>query len=234
MKRLLLFDIDSTLICSKGIWGKCFLEALQEVFPHIQRPQNVSFAGKTDLQICREILTYSNIPLEELEQNSKYILQSYEDKAHKAAQEYADKVDILPGVITLLQRLQEQQNITLTLLTGNIFVGAKIKLCCKNLDEFFDFEIGAWGDDNWDRYQLPAIAVSRAQKKLGISFSGKDVVIIGDTIHDINCGKSLGVRSIAVGTGTQDKNTLLNENPDFYFDNLEDDNAFLEAINLTI
>ncbi|BBM85122.1 HAD family hydrolase [Candidatus Uabimicrobium amorphum] len=231
MKRLLLFDIDSTLICSKGIWGKCFLEALQEVFPHIQKPQNVSFAGKTDLQICREILMYSNIPLIELEKKCDFILQRYEGKAHKAAQQYADKVEILPGVITLLQRLKQQKNITLTLLTGNIFVGAKIKLCCKNLDAFFDFEIGAWGDDNWDRHKLPAIAVSRAQKKLGISFSGKEVVIIGDTIHDVNCGKSLGVRSIAVGTGKQDKNVLLGENPDFYFDNLEDDKAFLEAIN---
>ena len=60
------------------------------------------------------------------------------------------------------------------------------------------------------------------------------MLIIGDTIHDVNCGKSLGVRSIAVGTGKQDKNTLLNENPDFYFDNLEDDKGFLEAINRAI
>ncbi|WP_372367530.1 HAD family hydrolase [Candidatus Uabimicrobium sp. HlEnr_7] len=231
MKRLLLFDIDSTLILSKGIWGRCFFEAMQEVFPDVQKPQGLSFAGKTDLRVCGEILEYSNIPIKALEQNREQVLNIYSEKAHLAAKKYAQEVEILPGVIKLLQILQNKQDVVLTLLTGNIRFGAEAKLKCVDLHSFFDFEIGAWGDDHWDRNELPSIAISRAKNKLGISFSGKEIVVIGDTVHDINCGKSLGVRSIAVGTGNTEKSVLLEEFPDFYFDDLTDESGFLEAIS---
>jgi phosphoglycolate phosphatase-like HAD superfamily hydrolase len=100
------------------------------------------------------------------------------------------------------------------------------------MDHFFDIEsFGAFGDDHWDRYQLPQIAADRARACSGVEYCGKEIVIIGDTIHDVNCGKSIGVRSIAVGTGRGvNRDELLAACPDHFFENFSDFQEVLRAI----
>jgi phosphoglycolate phosphatase-like HAD superfamily hydrolase len=99
---------------------------------------------------------------------------------------------------------------------------------------------GVFGDDHWDRYELPALAVARARAELGLEFAGKQVVIVGDTIHDIGCGQKIGARAIAVGTGHAESRARVlaawrgetpgDPRPDHYFDDLGDLAAVLEAI----
>jgi phosphoglycolate phosphatase-like HAD superfamily hydrolase len=110
--------------------------------------------------------------------------------------------------------------------------GARIKLKAAKMEHFFNIDdLGAFGDDHWDRYCLPRIAANRAKDHCGIEYQGKEIVIIGDTIHDVNCGKSIGVRSIAVGTGRNvDRAELLSAKPDQFFEDFSDFHAVIQAI----
>jgi phosphoglycolate phosphatase-like HAD superfamily hydrolase len=136
---------------------------------------------------------------------------------------------VLPGARELVDALRDRADVCVGLLTGNVREGAELKLGA--VDLWQKFRLGAYGDDHWDRYRLPAIAVARAREELGIDFVGQQVVIIGDTIHDVRCGQSIGVRTIAVGTGFGiDEGELLASNPDYFFKDLSDWRLAVDAI----
>ena len=129
----------------------------------------------------------------------------------------------------MLERLARHPEILLGLLTGNVRHGAELKLSTVGLQDYF--KVGVYCDDHPDRYEMPAIAVDRVHQQFGRRFSGKEIVIIGDTIHDVNCGKSIGVRSIAVGTGHGvPLEDLLAQEPDYYFRDLSATHEVLSAI----
>ena len=111
-----------------------------------------------------------------------------------------------PGVVDLVQALARDPRVTLALLTGNLEPGARLKVEPLGLNHHFPF--GAFGSDHEDRYRLPPVAVERARAHTGHAFSGKRVVIVGDSIHDVRCGRSLGVRAVAVATGVTSAETL--------------------------
>ncbi|MEW6055310.1 MAG: HAD family hydrolase [Bdellovibrionota bacterium] len=227
-KRLVLFDIDGTILWGGPLWKECFLGALAHHFPEMQFP-SVSFGGKTDVQICREMLALAGFSEAEIEEWMRRIIDLYVERACMAAATRAHEVRVLPGVREVLDELHDHPEILLGLLTGNVRKGAKAKLSCVGLDHLF--KVGVYGDDHWDRYKLPEIAVNRVRSDFGHEFSGKQIVIIGDTVHDVNCGKSIGVRSIAVGTGRNvPTDELLAQNPDYYFKDLSDTFQVLEAI----
>ncbi len=228
MKRLVLFDIDGTLLHGGPLWKECFEGAVRDVFPDCP-PVKLAYSGKTDKQICMEILRLSGLPIEQPEAWVPRILARYIDRARSAIQGREAEIDVLPGVFEVLDALAGRSDVKLALLTGNLRDGASLKLGAAGLDPYFDF--GVFGDDHWDRYQLPGIAVKRAVNELGREFKGKDVVIIGDTIHDVLCGRSIGVRSIAVGTGNRiDQDELRAAGPDFYFQDLGATTAVVDAV----
>lgn len=216
MKRLVLFDIDGTLITGGGVWRDAFEDSVADLLPGAKIPR-IAFGGRTDPWICRELLRATGVPEGEFDSWSERILRGYLERARALLETRRQEVRILPGVEDVLRSLSDCPEVCLGLLTGNIREGARLKLQCVGLSRYFPF--GVYGDDHWDRYQLPAIAVDRARGELGATYGGKQVVIIGDTIHDVNCGKSIGARSIAVGTGHRvTAEELLAENPDFYFE----------------
>jgi phosphoglycolate phosphatase-like HAD superfamily hydrolase len=230
MKRLVLFDIDGTLLHGGTLWRECFEGAFQACFPDVV-VKKVGFNGKTDPQICHELM--GEKPLgSAITKPVRMILDEYLDRVEKALPTRANEVEALPGTHDLLKELSGIAGLQLGLLTGNVRRGAKIKLRAAKMDHFFDFgEYGAFGDDHWDRYCLPRIAASRAMKRDGIEYQGKEIIVIGDTIHDVNCGKSIGVRSIAVGTGRNvDRAELLAAQPDHFFENLSDIHAVIRAM----
>ncbi|MFL5813441.1 MAG: HAD family hydrolase [Bdellovibrionia bacterium] len=239
MKRLVLFDIDGTLLHGGTLWRECFEGAFQACFPDVV-VKKVGFNGKTDPQICHELMGEKPLAAAQayaqtyaMSNSVQMILDEYLDRVEKALPTRANEVEALPGTHDLLRELSNIAGLQLGLLTGNVRRGAKIKLRAAKMDHFFDFgEYGAFGDDHWDRYCLPRIAASRAMKRDGIEYRGKEIVVIGDTIHDVNCGKSIGVRSIAVGTGRNvDRAELLAAQPDHFFENLSDISAVLHAIS---
>ena len=117
---------------------------------------------------------------------------------------------------------------TLALLTGNHERGARVKLAPVGFNDFFLF--GAFGSDNADRYELPSIAVSRAREHTGRDFEGKEVVIVGDSIHDVRCGRTINVKSVAVASGLTPTERLAREDPDFLFESFGDTQRVAEAI----
>src|SRR6185295_4929005 len=133
-----------------------------------------------------------------------------------------------PGAIQLVERLAELEHVTLGLLTGNLESCARKKLEPLRLNHHFPF--GAFGSDHADRYRLPALAVERAERLSGKQFREKAVVIVGDSIHDVRCGKSIGVRAVAVASGRTSRERLADEAPDALLESFSDTETALSAV----
>jgi phosphoglycolate phosphatase-like HAD superfamily hydrolase len=131
-------------------------------------------------------------------------------------------------VFPLLEALEGQSSVTLGLLTGNLEPTARLKLAPLDANRFFAF--GAFGSDDEDRYRLPAIALERAREAVGLSFEGPDVVIVGDSVHDVLCGRGLGVRAVAVATGKTLPERLAEVAPDALLADFSDTGASVSAI----
>lgn len=136
---------------------------------------------------------------------------------------------VYPGIIQLIEEVGSATSALPGLLTGNIAGGAKVKLEAAGLRPG-DFLVGAYGSDHHDRTELPAVAVHRAEEATGYRFEGKEIVIIGDTPADVACGAHLGVRTIAVATGTFSSDQLAECEPDYLFEDFSDVQAAAAAI----
>ena len=225
MSRLVLFDIDGTLLSA----GRASREALSEAFLQACCGEvlldGYEFSGKTDPQIIRELLA-GRAPAEELERMADLALGFYLDSLERRINPAA--VVPKPGAGALLRRLAAAPGVTLALLTGNHERGARVKLAPLGFNEFFPF--GAFGSDHADRYELPTIAVSRARAHTGKEFGGKEVVVVGDSIHDVACGRGINVKSVAVASGLTSPERLAREDPDYLFPDFGDTERVAEAI----
>jgi phosphoglycolate phosphatase len=234
--RLVLFDIDGTILHGGKLWRECFEGSVCAQFRDLVLPR-ISFSGKTDRQICREIMEASGLLngiLSEKEEGWResqidQVIAGYLARVREKIEHRAHEVRLLPGVRELVEELGRVPEVALGLLTGNVREGAQLKLASVGMDHYFDF--GVYGDDHWDRYELPAIAAARALETHGLEYLEKQIVIIGDTVHDVNCGRILNVRTIAVGTGQADQRPLILEaRPDYFFEDLSDTDAVLRAV----
>jgi phosphoglycolate phosphatase-like HAD superfamily hydrolase len=223
--RLVLFDIDGTLLSAGRAARDSILAALSAVLGWRGSADGNDFSGKTDPQILRELVLDSVGP-ERFETTLDAVLDRYVEELERRLTPEA--VVPKPGVPALLERLAREPNVTLALLTGNIERGARMKLEPPGFNRYFAF--GAFGDDSADRYRLPTFAVARARQRTGRDFSGRSVVIIGDSVHDVACGRSLGARAIAVSTGPTPAEKLAAERPDALFADFSDVAAAAEAI----
>jgi phosphoglycolate phosphatase len=224
--KLLLFDIDGTLLTATGIGRVAIDRALAHAFGRPIRVDGVRFCGRTDPQILGEILTRSGVDLASCNGLLDTALTIFEHTMHEVFD--PTRVHLLPGVKDLIQDLSERPDVLLGLLTGNLESIAYLKLRAVGLDGFFRF--GAFGSDHADRRELPAIAARRAQRVSGRMFAGTDVVIVGDTEHDITCGSGIGAFSVAVCTGRIGRAALTCHAPDLLLDDLRDTRAFTEAV----
>lgn len=215
-KRLLLFDIDGTLIHSGGAGVYSLKHVLRERFNIEDDLEDIEFAGMTDSGIVMSILNKHKIP--GTNENLTAFLDSY---AHFLSLELPRREGkVLPGVLELLEKLKSREHLVLALLTGNISKGARLKLEHYGVWHFFEF--GAFADDHHDRNQLGPFARARAREKHGREFSTEEIDVIGDTPRDIACGKAFGARTIAVATGNCSREQLAEHNPDFLIDDLSD------------
>jgi phosphoglycolate phosphatase-like HAD superfamily hydrolase len=224
-RRLVLFDIDGTLLSAGRISARVFGEALLEAFGTSGVAPAFDYSGKTDPQIVRELMRGAGFSDEEIERRRPRVLESY--RRRLAASIRPEHVTAKPGALQLLNALARESGVTLALLTGNLEPTARLKLEPLDANRFFSF--GAFGSDDEDRYRLPRVALARARDH-GLAFEGPDLVIVGDSIHDVLCGRDLGVRAVAVATGRTSRERLEEAGPDALLADFSDRDAALAAI----
>jgi phosphoglycolate phosphatase len=196
MVRLILFDIDGTLIRTGGAGVKAFERTFASVFGLPDATRTVKFAGRTDTSIVRECFTQHQIPC--TPENFAKFFEMYPFWLDQFLSQLEGGVcegvaDFMEGV----RKLPEPP--VFGLLTGNIRVGAEIKL--RHYGLWQHFRTGAFGDDDERRDCIAGIAKQRGSFFFGRDLAGDEVLVIGDTPHDITCGRSIGAKIIAVGTG---------------------------------
>jgi phosphoglycolate phosphatase len=223
-KRLLLFDIDGTLIHSGGAGVHALKSAFTERFGIVDDLHDIEIAGMTDSGIVVSILNKHKIPA--TNENVSAFLDSY---VHFLSLELPRRVGkLLPGVLELLEKLKSRPHLVLALLTGNVSRGAQLKLEHYGVWHFFEF--GAFADDHHDRNRLGTVARARAKEKHGRQFSTSEIDVIGDTPRDIACGKAFGARTIAVATGTWKRDQLAKYEPDFLIDDLSNVQGIIDTL----
>ncbi len=225
MKKLVLFDIDGTILSTGGAGTRSVLWAMKTVFGReVGVEDGYSMGGKTDAQIVIELLEGAGIGREETIRKLERIWTLYTAELEREIKTYDPTVH--PGVPELLERLQP--DVLLGLLTGNVERAAWTKVGRVGLDRYF--RMGAFGDKAPERRLLPEVAVREAEALVGRRFEGKDIVIIGDTPNDILCGRHLLVKAVAVATGSYSAEELAEYEPDYLFENLCDTKRAAEAV----
>jgi phosphoglycolate phosphatase len=226
--RLVLFDIDGTLLWTDGAGRRAIHRALRQELD-VDVPEGYRFDGKTDPQIVRELVRMRGSDERSLEGRFEELLAVYASYLQEELTAEGHVAEPLPGVVELLDALEERPEVCLGLLTGNIREGATAKLRAVGIDPG-RFVVGAFGSDHELRPELPAIARRRAVEVLSRELAGDAMVVIGDTPADVTCGRALGVRAIGVATGRYSVEELAAYEPHAVLEDLTDTSAALAAI----
>ena len=227
-RRLILFDIDETILSSDGAGRRAIARVMRGVHADIpDAALKINMSGKTDPQIFSEILAIANKTYDGHEEILGVFLEPYLkalDEEIAGAGSYYMHV----GVMDLLLALKKHKGAYLALLTGNVETGARMKLKPFDLNKYFPF--GAFGSDSANRLDLPAVARQRAKEHYDIDFSPEQIVVIGDSVNDILCAHNHGAKCIAVNTGKTPREELENLHPAYLFANLSDTTNVVNAI----
>ena len=226
--RLVLFDIDGTLVLTGGAGMRAMNRACEDLVRHEDALAGVTFAGRTDWSILDDILrnhghTLDEILLEELRR--RYVRHLAEEIQLPGR----GVKDVMPGIRELLDALSDRPDVRLGLLTGNFVEGARIKL------EYFDlwkyFPWGAFGGDAASRNDLVPIALARAREQGIEALSPRHVLVVGDTPNDIECAVVAGATPVAVATGSYTVDQLRSAGADIVFPDLSDTGSFLGLLD---
>jgi phosphoglycolate phosphatase-like HAD superfamily hydrolase len=212
--KLILFDIDGTLIDPGGAGRMSMTRAFKELYSIPDAFSGIRLAGKTDLRIIKEGLALHGILQRDVDLHSmmslyvRYLKEEIQNKNKR----------LMPGVTYLLETLASMKGYNLGLLTGNVEAGARIKLEPFNLNRFFSF--GAFGNEHEDRNQLLPLAVKKFRELARVDVDFSACTVVGDTPSDVQCAKTYGASSIAVATGPYSYGELLETGADVVLNDL--------------
>lgn len=230
--RLVLFDIDGTLIDAYGAGRRALEDAFTIVFGRTDVASHLDpvwFAGKTDLFIFNTVAASAGIASWEYERRYVELESCYLERLRSVMDEHTGK-RLLPGVEPVLEALSFVPGVAMGLMTGNLEAGARIKLEPWKLNRFFPS--GGFGSDALERHEMGLIALGRYERRLGSTIRPDEVLVVGDTLHDISAARACGFRVLAVGTGWTGPDELRGASPDQYLDDLSDRTAALAAFGL--
>jgi phosphoglycolate phosphatase len=215
MIRLVLFDIDGTLVRTGGAGVKAFAKVFLTEFNAHEGFEKLKFAGRTDVSLVREFFVYHKIATSP--ENFERFFERYSFWLDYILNH--SKTEACPGVWEFLNGLKSLPNPPLLgLLTGNIRLGAEIKL--RHFDLWKEFETGAFADDNEDRDLIAAAARERGRCILGSNLRDDEILVIGDTPFDIRCGRAINAKVLAVATGGATLEELKRHQPDWAVEDL--------------
>jgi phosphoglycolate phosphatase-like HAD superfamily hydrolase len=230
--RILLWDIDGTLIRSAKIGGykEYTIPVLEEIFGTAGRLGEMEVSGMTDLQIVIEALRDAGVSQEEILARAEVLVSRLTEEARKLTGNGTKFFELLPGVRETLEALAAHPRYESALVTGNIKPMAQLKMELMGLDHFFTLP-GAFGEESHNRRVLPARAAERIRKHLDMDLAPEQFIVIGDTPNDIDCARHFGARAVAVGTGRLISNEeVLKHNPDKFLPDLSDVDLVLSTL----
>lgn len=226
-RRLLLFDIDGTLMDTGGAGGSALLDAAETVL-QVSREYlpPLDLAGATDGAVVRKLFADAGVTFDE--EKAELFRLAYLERLEGRLHDPTCKGRLLSGVPELLQQLRGNDRFYMGLLTGNIRRGAMIKL--QRFDIQHHFLDGGFGDDGIHRNELGPVAVQRMEAVTGYQFAPEDVIVIGDTPKDIACADAIGARCLAVATGMFNHAALCAFSPWHVAENLDESEKILHLL----
>jgi phosphoglycolate phosphatase-like HAD superfamily hydrolase len=221
IQRLLLWDVDGTLVRAGDLGAAVFDVALEAVLG-VRPDARVRMSGKTDPEIVREYLAALGVP--ETDGLVEAVLRRVEGHLAAAAAEgeLIAGGAACPGTGEVLRRLAADQRVASTLLTGNIAPNALVKVAAFGLDRWLDLSLGAYGSDEADRNLLVPVALRRLAEARGVTLAPADAWVIGDTPRDLECARAAGTRCLLVATGRYRFQELAALQPDAALEDLSD------------
>jgi len=231
MTRLVLWDVDGTLIHTNGIGSEVFDRAFVQVLglaPTARIDNLVRLSGKTDPQIALEYLELMEV--EEPQRHLPLVLELLAAELAAVADRLAANGEPLPGIPSLLPRLAAAGGVHQTLLTGNLAANAAVKVAAFGLDQWLDLEIGAYGSDHADRCELVPVALERARRLRNVDVGPDDTWVVGDTARDLECAQAGGAHCLLVATGGSSMADLAALDPDVLLDDLSDVDAVFKIL----
>lgn len=224
--KLIIFDLDQTLVDLISVHDATVQALFKSYFGVDASLREIDFAGRSLTENLDELARLKCIAHDEFEEKSKSLLESYE-KIFKAKTPPTASKYILPGVKPLLEELSKTDNL-IVLYTGDSPGVTQRILEATDLGKYF--KISVYGTEANSRVELARMAIKKAEELTGRRFEGKDVVIVGDSIRDVECAKQLNALAIAVATGFHSEAELLSKKPDYLLKSLEDYQKVLEII----
>jgi phosphoglycolate phosphatase len=216
--KLVIFDLDQTLVDLISVHNAAIQELFKSYFGANASLSEIDFAGRSLTENLAELARLKGIAHDEFEEKSKSLLESYENTFQAKIPPVASNY-ILPGVKPLLEELSKTRNL-IVLYTGDSPGITKLVLEATGLGKYFMFSV--YGTEAKSRVDMARLAIKKAEQLTGTRFKSKDIVIVGDSVHDVECGKQLNAITIAVATGFHSVEELTNKKPDYLFKNLED------------
>jgi len=226
---LVLFDIDGTLVLTGRAGLRAMNRACEEVIGRPDALKGITVAGRTDWIILQDALEQHGLRLDDGtldELRRRYVRHLAEEIQHPGQ----GVKDVMPGIRALLEELNRRPDIALALLTGNFEEGARIKL--EHFDLWKYFRCGAFGGDSADRNDLVPVAIRRAREcGIAADIDPSQVLVVGDTPHDVACARAAGAIPVAVATGGYTVDQLCATGADHVFKDLSDTRAFLRLLD---
>ena len=204
MNRLILWDIDGTLLLSGGAGRDVFETAVRRVLQRDLAPEafaEVRMGGKTDPQIAREVLLIAEVADHEVDRHLPAVLRELEVELAAAAERIRRDGHVLAGVEEVLESLRAAPGVHQSVLTGNLAANAAVKLGAFGLERWLDLEAGAYGSDHHDRRELVAVALEKLERQRGVRYQPDDTWIVGDTPRDLECARAGGTKCLLVASG---------------------------------
>jgi phosphoglycolate phosphatase len=228
--RIVLWDIDGTLLRGGGVARDVFDVAVTAVIGRHPGDHRIRMGGKTDPQIALEILASAALEDAEATEHLPAVLAELERGLEAAADELREHGHLLPGVPEVLRALDADPDVRSTVLTGNTEANAAVKLAAFELTRWIDLEIGAFGSDDHDRTALVPIALERARRLRGLRLDPEDVWVVGDTPRDLACARAGGVRCALVATGHAPLEELRATDADVVLEDLADVDSVVKLL----
>ena len=231
--RLILFDVDGTLVDTAGAGRRAMIQAFHEIFgiddmeSHAAR---VPFAGLTDPKIFESLAAETDLERKRFLASADRLRKTYLGALRVEMARYDPRRRTLPGVLPLLEALAERDGTFVGLLTGNLEGGARVKLQPFGLNPFFPG--GGFGSDHAERREVARIAREKLSGITGVEFDATQVVVVGDTENDVDCARTNGFRAVAVASGWGSRESLVQARPDALLDDLADRGRVFEALGL--